>query len=288
MADDRNQQLGDRDEPDAVVEGDGASATPRRVPLTAAAPLASGGQGGLAAALAQGGGGAPGLAATVGGVRGLLEAVVPVTVFSVVYGVTRDLTVSAVAAVVPSVVFAAWRLARRETLSQAVSGLLGVALGAFIATRTGRAENFFLPNIVKNLAYMAAYVVSALVRWPLIGVVLGFFLGEGTAWRQVPARRRAYTRVTWLWAGMFGIRLAVQVPLWAAGMTVELGTANIFLGLPLFGLVVWGSWLMLRGVPVVHQEGEGPGTGDGKAQDQAADRPEEGLPGAAQTRAGRP
>jgi hypothetical protein len=191
---------------------------------------------------------------TVGGVHGLLEAVIPITVFSAVYGVSRDLEVSVVTAVVCSVLFTVWRLVRREPLTQAVSGLLGVGLGAFIATRTGQAEDFFLPNILKNIAYGAAYAISALVRWPLIGLILGFFLGEGLAWRQVPERRRAYSRVTWLWAGMFGFRLAVEIPLWAAGMTVELGTLSIFLGLPLFAVVVGISWLMLRGVPTVRPE----------------------------------
>jgi hypothetical protein len=49
---------------------------------------------------------------------------------------------------------------------------------------------------------------------------------------------------------MFLVRLAVQFPLWLADQTVLLGTLNAFvLGLPLFGLTVWLSWLVLRRVP---------------------------------------
>ena len=190
-----------------------------------------------------------------GGVRGVLEAVLPVTVFSVVYGITRDVTPSAVAALVPAVVLAVWRLVAREPLTQAIGGLMGVGIGAFIAVRTGQAETFFLPSIIKNAAYGAVYLVSILVRWPLIGAILGVVLGEGTHWRQVPPRMRAYVVATWLWVGLFGVRLLVQVPLYLADRVALLGAVNVGLGLPLFGLVVWGSWLVLRRVPVAYPPG---------------------------------
>jgi Protein of unknown function (DUF3159) len=193
-----------------------------------------------------------------GGVRGVLEAVLPVTVFSVVYGITRDVTPSAVAALAPAAVLAVWRLVAREPLTQAVGGLVGVGIGAFIAVRTGQAETFFLPSIIKNAAYAAAYLVSILVRWPLIGVILGVVLGEGTHWRRVPPRMRAYVIASWLWVGLFGVRLLVQVPLYLADRVALLGAVNVGLGLPLFGLVVWGSWLVLRRVPVAYPPGHEP------------------------------
>jgi intracellular septation protein A len=185
-----------------------------------------------------------------GGLRGVLESVLPVTVFSVVYGITRDVKASAAAALVPSAVLAVWRLVAREPLTQAVGGLLGVGLGAFIAVRTGHAQTFFLPSIIKNSAYGAAYLASILARWPLVGVILGIALGEGRHWRDVPARYRAYLAATWLWVGLFAVRLAVQVPLYLADRPALLGAVNVGLGLPLFGLVIWGSWLLLRRVPV--------------------------------------
>lgn len=189
---------------------------------------------------------------SVGGVRGLLESVVPITLFSLVYGFSRDLTPSCVVALVPSVGFAAARLARREPLTQALSGVIGVGIGAFLALRTGRSENFFLPSIIKNAAYGTAYAISILVRWPLVGLVLGFALGEMTHWRSVPARLRAYAQATWLWVGMFGLRLLVQVPLYLLGMTATLGLASVPLGIPLFALVAYLTWLVIRRVPVAH------------------------------------
>jgi len=191
------------------------------------------------------------LMASMGGVRGLLESVVPITVFSLVWGFTSDLWVSVIAAVTPSVVLAIWRLVARQTLMQAVGGLFGIALGAVVAVWTGHSQNFFLPSILKNLGYGTVYAVSALVGWPVLGLVLGLLLGEGTSWRAVRERRRVYQQVTWLWAAMFGLRLAIQVPLWAMSRTAVLGAVNVVLGLPLFGVTIWLSWVLLRGVPIV-------------------------------------
>jgi hypothetical protein len=186
----------------------------------------------------------------VGGVRGLLESVVPFAVFSAVYAITEELRPSIIAALIPAALLALWRIVAREPLTQAISGVVGIGIGAWIASRTGNATDVFVPSILKNSASAAVLVISILVRWPLVGLVIGPVTGEMTAWRQSPARYAAYRLVTWIWVAMFAVRLAVQIPLWLADQTVLLGTLNAFvLGLPLFGLTVWLSWLVLRRVP---------------------------------------
>jgi hypothetical protein len=218
----------------------------------AAAPLRSG--------LAQAAGEQFSLEKSIGGVRGLLESVIPITIFSLVYGFDHDLRRACIAALVPSAAFATWRLWRREPVTQAVSGVIGVGIGAFLALRTGRSENFFLPSILKNVGFAVAYTVSILIRWPLVGVLLGFALGELTHWRQVPARLRAYQLATWLLVGMFVLRVVIQVPLFLAGQTTTLGFLSVPLGLPLFGVTVYLSWLVIRRVPVAHPPGHGAAT----------------------------
>ncbi len=186
------------------------------------------------------------LMAAMGGVRGVLESVLPFTVFTVVYGVWQQLTPAVLAALAPAVVLGGWRLLRRESVAQALGGMAGVALGAVIAVRTGRAENFFLPTLLKNAGYGLAYAVSVLLRWPLMGLLIGLVSGEGTSWRADRRRYRTYAQVTWVWAALFGVRLVVQVPLYLAGRTEVLGAVNVVLGLPLFALTVWVSWLLVR------------------------------------------
>ena len=110
-----------------------------------------------------------------------------------------------------------YRIVRRGSLKYALGGMFGVALSAFIASRTGNAANFYLPGLIWQGGYAVVYLVSILVGWPLIGVMLGPLLGEGFTWRNDPERRRAYTQVTWLWFGMFALRFAVQLPLYLLG-----------------------------------------------------------------------
>jgi hypothetical protein len=196
------------------------------------------------------------LQAAIGGPRGLAESILPMTVFSIVWAFTHDVPRSVLAALIPSVILAIWRIVAREPLTQAVSGVLGIALGAGIALYTGRAQDFFIPGILKNVAFGAVYAISALVRWPLVGVLLGFTLGEDLNWRRVRPRMRVYQQATWLWVGVFALRAAVQGWLYATGQATALGFVNVLLGLPLFGLAVALTWLLVRRVPAAKPKGE--------------------------------
>ena len=57
---------------------------------------------------------------------------------------------------------------------------------------------------------------------------------------------RRYMLATALWCGAFLLRLAVQVPLWLADEVPWLGTARLVMGLPLWALVLWVTWLLIR------------------------------------------
>lgn len=183
----------------------------------------------------------------IGGPLGMAEASLPAVAFVVTYTVSgSNLEVSAIAAIALVVVLLVARLVRRESPRQALAGLIGVVFAAFIAQRSGKAENFFLPGLLANAAYAAAFLVSILARWPLVGVIVGQLDGEGNAWRDNPARMRAFQRATGLWVLLFSARLAVQLPLYLAGAVVALGIARTAMGLPLFALGLWLSWLLVR------------------------------------------
>ena len=53
-------------------------------------------------------------------------------------------------------------------------------------------------------------------------------------------------RASWLWAALFGLRLLVQLPLYLAGTVVVLGVVKTAMGLPLFGIGLWLTWLLVR------------------------------------------
>ena len=174
-----------------------------------------------------------GLAELLGGPRGIVDAGLPGVLFGVAYAAFgQQLGPALWVALGSAAVLFVISLVQRRSVQQSIAGLVGVGIMALVARWTGQAEAFYLPSILKNAGYAAAYAISVLVRWPLLGVFLGPVLGEGFHWRQDPARRRAYARASWVWCGMFLVRLLVQIPLYLAGAVAALGIAGIFLRHP--------------------------------------------------------
>ncbi len=182
----------------------------------------------------------------MGGPQGVADSSLPGLLFVIAYTVSGgDLSLSALLAVALGGGLAVVRRIRGESLRFAITGFVGVAIAAFIATRTGRAEDFFLPGLLFNAGYALAYAVSIAIGWPLIGVIVGPIIGQGMRWRDDPEQVSAYRRASWVWVGMFLLRLSVQLPLYLAGSLLALGIARTAMGLPLFLLCLWVTWLVL-------------------------------------------
>lgn len=187
----------------------------------------------------------------VGGGRGALETSVPGLAFVIIFAIVNEIRVAAVVAAGLGVALLAVRLVRRETIQYAVGGFVGVLIAGLFALSTGDATNYFLPSILKNLGFAVLYGVSVLIKWPLLGVLIGPLLKENLAWRQHPARRRVYSQATLVWAAMFVLRLGVMLPLFLLDQTVALGIVGVALGWPVFAVVAWVTWLLIRRVPPV-------------------------------------
>ena len=184
--------------------------------------------------------------AAFGGKKGLIDSGIPSVIFLIVFNVTDELQSALVASVAVSAVLTIIRLAMRETIQHAVSGLIGSLICAWFANRTGNASDLYLPKLLTNLGYGSVYLIANLVGWPILGLLLGPILGENLQWRKDPARARAYKRASWLWVGMFFIRIAVQYPIYRSGNVNLLGTVNLAMGYPLFLATAYGSWMILK------------------------------------------
>ena len=199
----------------------------------------------------------PNLAAAIGGPRGVAETSLPAVAFVVAYTASgSDTNTAAIVAVALALVLTVARLVRRESPQHALSGLVGVGFAAFVATRSGKAENFFLPGLLANAAYASAFLISLAVRRPLVGIIVTKLDGEDDGWRQDPARMRAFVLASMVWAGLFLLRLVVQLPLYLAGAVVALGVAKTAMGLPLFAVGLWLTWRMVRPVREPDRETE--------------------------------
>ena len=189
------------------------------------------------------------LQAAFGGKAGLLDAGLPGVLFVLSYTLAdRNLRLALIVALASAAALSVMRVVQRRSLQYALSGFLGVGIAAFIASRTGRAEDFYLPGLLWNAGYALVFVVSIVLRWPVIGVMLGLITQAGASWRKDPVLVRAYTRASWVWVGMFVIRLTVQLPLYLLGddALVALGTARVALGVPLYLVVLWITYRVLK------------------------------------------
>lgn len=187
--------------------------------------------------------------AALGGKKGLIDVGIPSIVFLVVFNLEKDLSQALIASILLSLILAIIRLAKRDTLQHALSGVFGTLICAWFANRTGNPSDVFLPKLLINLGYGTVYLFANLAGWPVLGLVLGPILGENLAWRRDPARKKAYLQASWLWVGLFISRLVIQYPIYKSGNVNLLGTVNLAMGYPLFAATAYGSWLILRRVP---------------------------------------
>jgi hypothetical protein len=184
----------------------------------------------------------------VGGVRGIIESVVPGVGFLVVYTFTHALLLSVLVPLALSVIFIVVRLVTRSPVIPALAGIVLLAVSAVLALVTGKADNNFVPGMIINAVCILALLVSIVVRWPLIGVIVGFLTNEPTAWRTDKSKRRVLYIATWLWVVLFGIRLVVELPLYFAHETTWLASARLVTGVPLYAIFLWLTWLLVRTV----------------------------------------
>jgi hypothetical protein len=188
------------------------------------------------------------LAEALGGRRGMAEGAVPTIGFTATYVISENLRLSLTVGIGLAVALLIVRLVQRQSVQFVVNSLFGITIAAVFAARSGRAEDAFLPGIIYNAAYAVVLTLSILVRWPLVGVMIGSVTGDLTSWRADPAVVRLCSRLTWLLVLPCVVRVAVQYPLYLGGQVGWLGTAKIALGWPLQVAALAGMvYLLARG-----------------------------------------
>ncbi|SDP16381.1 Protein of unknown function [Nakamurella panacisegetis] len=181
---------------------------------------------------------APTIWEQMGGPMGMLDSGLPVVVFVLVNAIWHHLGWAIGSALAAGAAIAVARLVRRKPVTQAVAGLFGVGIAAFIAYRTGSAKGYFLFGIWSFVLYGSVLLLSILVRWPLIGVLWESINGRGTAWRKDRKLVRRYDGATAVWVVVFAARFAVQNQLYRADQVGWLATARLLMGYPVYLLAI--------------------------------------------------
>lgn len=173
------------------------------------------------------------LSEALGGRRGVVEGIVPTLGFTLVWITTHELKWALGVGGAGALVVLVVRLVQRSSVQYVMNAIVGIAIAAVFALRSGEAEDAFLPSIFYNAGYFVFFVGSVLVRWPVVGFLVGSVTGDPTGWHANKAIVRLCGTLTWLLALPCLLRVIVYVPLWAAGQAGWLGIAKIALGWPL-------------------------------------------------------
>jgi hypothetical protein len=185
------------------------------------------------------------LLAAIGGVRGLVESILPGLGFLVTYTITQEVVPSVLAPLGLAIVFILVRVVTRQPVTTALAGALGIGLSAALALFTGNASDNFVPGFFINGTVVLVMLVSLLVRRPFVGVLVGLLLNDDD-WRKDPAKLRVAAIATILWTALSGLRLAVQLPLYFADAPDALAATKLVMGVPLYAGLLWVTWLLVR------------------------------------------
>ncbi|CAM3208016.1 DUF3159 domain-containing protein [Nocardioides dubius] len=204
------------------------------------------------------------LSKALGGRRGMLEAAVPTVMFTFTFLATKDLRLALTVSLVTAVGALIVRLAQRSSPQFCINALIGIGIGAAFALRAAKAGGdandqalaYFLPGLLYNAAYTVGLAFSSIIRWPLVGFMVGSVTGDLTAWRKDPQILKLCNRLTWLLVLPCLARVVVQTPFYVLGKSGEmspdtaiaaLGIAKIAMGWPLqLAALAAMVWLLAR------------------------------------------
>lgn len=213
------------------------------------------------------------LSRALGGKRGMLEAAIPTIMFTVTFLSTKDLRTALSLSVAAALVALVIRLVQRSSIQFVVNALIGIAIGTFFALRAARAGGdaneqalaYFLPGLLYNGGYAVVMSFSNLVRWPVMGFMVGSVTGDLTEWRKDRQLVTLCSRLTWVLVLPCLLRVVVQTPIYLAGVgdgmdpeaaVAALGFSKLAMGWPLqLAALATMAWLLARNATPVKRTG---------------------------------
>jgi Protein of unknown function (DUF3159) len=192
------------------------------------------------------------LGKSLGGTRGMVESALPFVAFTIAWVISRQLYPAIGSAVGTALVLATIRLLQRQSIKYVVQAVIPTAIAVLIATRTGRAQDVFLPGILYNGALAVLSLLTVAIRRPLVGFMIGAAVGDPVGWAKDRGLVRMTSKLTLVLAVPYITRFVIQMPLFLAGNVILLGVAKVLLGWPLLiaALTVMGVMLSKGKTPM--------------------------------------
>ena len=156
-----------------------------------------------------------------------------------------------------SIIIAAVRIVRKQSLIYALAGVGSVAVAIGIARFLGKSEGFFLPGLVSGSMTLLLIIVSLVIRRPMVAWTSYIARRWPLDWYWHPQVRPAYSEVTFAWAIFFTARLFLQFSLFENQDVNSLAVTDFVTGWPATILLLafsylYGTWRLaqLRGPSV--------------------------------------
>lgn len=196
------------------------------------------------------------LRTVLAGHNSFLDIILPPILFLLVNGLA-GFQAAMWSALTLSVIIAAVRIVRKQSLIYALAGVGSVAVAIGIARFLGKSEGFFLPGLVSGSMSLLLAIVSLLTRRPMVAWTSYIARRWPLDWYWHPQVRPAYSEVTFAWTIFFTARLFLQFSLFENKDVNSLAVTNFVTGWPATILLLvfsylYGTWRLaqLRGPSV--------------------------------------
>jgi Protein of unknown function (DUF3159) len=183
---------------------------------------------------------------SMGGWLGIAESVLPTIVFVTTFQLTSNIWLAIALSGSLSLAALVRQLIVRSALTQAVVGALSIGLTIWLTLRDNNASDYFLQGLITNSIYLGIGLLSMLLRWPFVGIFVGFLIGEGFTWQKKRGHFSRFMAATALYTGLYALRLSIEVPLYLGHNLSALGAAKLILGIPLYAITLWLIWLVIK------------------------------------------
>jgi len=195
------------------------------------------------------------LSDSLGGRRGILEAAIPGLIFTLVWLPTKHLQAALVASLVVAAGALVVRLMQKSSTQYVFNAIFSIAIGWVFVVWAGhnggsasdKALAYFLPGILYSLVYTVVLGLTCIVRWPMLGFMLGAATENPLGWHDNPQIVRLCSRLTWMMLLPGAVGVLLQGPVWLLGHqgTISADTAVAIIAVLRLGLG-WalrvGSW----------------------------------------------
>jgi hypothetical protein len=184
--------------------------------------------------------------ALLAGRNSFLDALLPPVIFLMLNSFV-SFQVAMWGALALSVIFAVFRLRKKQSLLYALGGVVSVLFAMAVVWFFGKSETYFLPGLVGGGLTLFFTALSVIIRRPMMAWTSYLARRWPLDWYWHPQVRPAYSEVTFVWALFFAAKFFLQFSLFQDANTDMLAVSVLLAGWPATTLLLiltylYGTW----------------------------------------------